>query len=100
MNGDPTTNGVAPTTVAKPVGEDSITVGTPEWDNLTDRRAELIHKKNREGLNKDEQIEFERLQQISRAAIVRAFPQPKLPSEEKRPIVKEILGSTEDRTGQ
>jgi hypothetical protein len=100
MNGDHTMNGVAPTTVGKPVGEDSITVGTPEWDNLTNRRAELIHKKNREGLNEDERTEYERLQQISQAAIARAFPRPKLASEEKMPVVEEMLGSTEDRTRQ
>jgi hypothetical protein len=100
MNGDPTANGVPPTKVAKPVGGDAITVGTPEWDNLTDRRAELIHKKNREGLNADEQTEYERLQQISRAALTRAFPRHKLSSEAKMSGMEEMLGSTEDRTGQ
>jgi hypothetical protein len=74
MNGDHAMNGVAPTKVGKPVGEDPIAVGTPEWDNLTNRRAELIHKKNREGLNENERTEYERLQQISQAAIARAFP--------------------------
>jgi hypothetical protein len=85
---------------AEPTVEDSIAVGSPEWDALTDRRAELIHKKNREGLNEDEQTEFERLQKISRAVLTHAFPQPKLLSEAKTSDTDELLGSTEDRTDQ
>jgi hypothetical protein len=83
---------------AKPVGEDSIVIGTPEWDTLTDRRAELIHKKNREGLNDDERTEYERLQQVSRTALARAFPRSQLSSEAKLSELEGILGSTEDRT--
>jgi GNAT superfamily N-acetyltransferase len=54
-----------------------VAVGTAEWNSLTDRRAELIYKKNREGLSDDERAEFERLQRLSRAAIARTFPPPK-----------------------
>jgi hypothetical protein len=79
---------------------DLIAVGTSEWDTLTDRRAELIHKKNREGLNEDEWTEYERLQQISRTTLARAFPQPNLGSEAKMSDVEEMLGLTEDRTDQ
>jgi hypothetical protein len=80
MSANPTLNGLAPT-IAK--HEDSITVGTPEWDKLTNRRAELIQKKNREGLNEDERTEYERLQQLSLAAVAHAFPRPPFVSDEK-----------------
>lgn len=55
-------------------GDIPITVGSPEWDDLTDRRAKLIHKKNREGLNDQEKAEFAELQRISRLATAAAFP--------------------------
>jgi hypothetical protein len=83
MSANPTLNGVAPITIAK--HEDSVTVGTPEWDKLTNRRAELIQKKNREGLNEAERTEYERLQQLSLAAVAHAFPRPTFASEEKIP---------------
>lgn len=51
-----------------------IEVGTPEWDELTARRAVLIHKKNRAGLTTEEWEEFNRLQAISRQAIQETFP--------------------------
>ena len=38
------------------------------------RRAELIRKKNREGLSPDERAEYEKLQSLSQAALERAFP--------------------------
>jgi hypothetical protein len=93
-------NGAVPTSVNKATGEYVIAIGTPEWDTLTDRRAELIHKKNREGLNEDEQTEYERLQQISRTALARAFPRPNRLSEANLSDVEEMLGLTEDRTAQ
>jgi hypothetical protein len=56
--------------------DESVAVGTPEWDALTERRAALIHKKNRDGLDAAEQAEFARLQRLSRAALAKAFPGP------------------------
>jgi hypothetical protein len=56
-----------------------IQVGTPEWDALTERRAELIHKKNREGLDEVEQVEFDRLQRMSLDVVNATFPRPKSP---------------------
>jgi len=55
------------------VNQPLITVGTPEWDKLTDRREWLIIKR-REGLTVEEAREFERLDAISEEAINRAFP--------------------------
>ncbi len=56
-----------------------ITVGSPEWDRLTERRAELIHKKNRTGLSAEESAEYERLQIISGDIIRALFPVPPVP---------------------
>ena len=53
--------------------EAEIVVGTPEWNDLTERRAKLIHKKIHEGLSEEEKAEFEELQLRSRAAINRTF---------------------------
>ncbi|HJZ53882.1 MAG TPA: hypothetical protein VKE74_02930 [Gemmataceae bacterium] len=83
-----------PPAADQPAGGDAIAVGTPEWDRLTQRRAELIHKKNRQGLTDAERAEFDRLQQLSRAAIARTFPWPKLLSGEER------LESAGDAAGQ
>lgn len=55
-----------------------IVVGSAEWDALTKRRAELIVKKNRGGLDPAEAAEFERLQERSRGIIEKAFPIPTL----------------------
>jgi hypothetical protein len=99
-HGEFSQNGDVSKSLKLAAGECIIAVGTPEWDTLTGRRAELIHKKNRKGLNDDERTEYERLQQISRTALARAFPQPKILSEANTSDVEELLGSTEDRTDQ
>lgn len=57
----------------------TTTVGSPEWDRLTQRRAELIHKKNRTGLSAEESAEYERLQSISGDIIRANFPVPSVP---------------------
>lgn len=49
-------------------------VGTPEWDALTERRAALIRKKNRVGLDEQEKAQFAELQRLSRLATAAAFP--------------------------
>jgi GNAT superfamily N-acetyltransferase len=56
------------------VAETQVDVGTKAWDELTQRRAELIYKKNRNGLTDEERAEFEQLQTRSREAIARTFP--------------------------
>ena len=75
-----------------------IAVGSPEWDRLTARRAELIYKKNREGLTDAECAEFEHLQQLSRAAVARAFPPPG-PDSGESSGVNEQPGLVEDAPG-
>ena len=67
---------------------ESVAVGTPEWEDLTNRRARLIHKKNREGLSGLERIEFDRLQRISGMAIGKAFKRPRFTAEELEVINK------------
>src|SRR5256885_675440 len=39
--------------------------GTEEWGRMNQRRAALIHKKNREGLSAEEKAEYEWLQNQS-----------------------------------
>jgi hypothetical protein len=48
-------------------------LGTPEWSRMNQRRAELIRKKNRQGLSPDEQVEYERLQRLSHEALEAHF---------------------------
>lgn len=92
-------NGVPPAPVHQEQ-EAEITVGTPQWDELTERRAVLIDKKYSPGqeLTKEEQAEFERLQRLGRAALDRAFPRPRLAPEELA-YVKKVLGIN-DGTGR
>ena len=48
--------------------------GTAAWAVMNRRRAELIWKKNEEGLSQDEWPEYRRLQRLSQIALQRAFP--------------------------
>lgn len=61
-----------------PPGEKPVVVvGTPEWDELTARRATLIRKEVRGGgLTDAERAELDRLDAISLAATAVAFPAP------------------------
>jgi excisionase family DNA binding protein len=72
--------------------DEMVEVGTADWDELTERRAELIHKKNRQGLTEPELAEYEQLQRLSREAINRAFPRPKL-SPDELALIKQALDS-------
>jgi len=56
------------------VSEARIEIGSPEWVQLTQRRAELIYKKNRYGLTPEELSEYESLQKRSQEVIDREFP--------------------------
>ena len=72
----PAVNGVQAIPADQRLQDEAITVGTREWDMLTARRAELIYKKNRQGLTEAEAADYERLQRLSRASIARAFSSP------------------------
>lgn len=78
-----------------------IEVGTPEWDAHTQRRAILIDKKYSpsQGLTDVEEAEYERLQELSRAALDRAFPRPRLSGDELA-AVKQALGMNDVGGGQ
>jgi hypothetical protein len=65
-------------------------VNTPEWDAMNERRAELIRKDLDEGLNPAERQEYERLQRMSLAAAVKAFPRPNPDFEELARLRKEL----------
>jgi hypothetical protein len=60
------------------------------WDAMNRRRAELIVKKSRGVLTEQERAEFERLQQISHAALERQFPRPRLTPEELAEVKKTL----------
>ncbi len=68
-------------------------VNTPEWDAMNERRAELIRKDIDEGLTEAERAEYEYLQRMSLAAVVKAFPRAKPDFEELARLRKE-LGDT------
>ncbi len=65
-------------------------VNTPEWDAMNRRRAELIRKDIAKGLSPAEREEYERLQRLSLAAVVKAFPPPKSDFEELARLRKEL----------
>jgi len=69
-----------------------LVVGTPEWAAHTARRAELIQKKNRAGLNAVETDEYERLQRESGDVIERTSPRPKLDPAD-RAYLNRVLGN-------
>ena len=68
-------------------------VNTPEWDAMNKRRDELIRKNIDGVLTPAEREEYERLQRLSLAAVVKAFPRPKPDFEELDRLRKE-LGAT------
>ncbi len=76
------------------VDHEPLTVGTERWRALNARRAVLIHKKNRQGLDEPEQVEYEQLQQLIREVIERTFPRPKL-SLDQLALIERALGNLE-----
>src|SRR5438270_13962967 len=65
-------------------------VNTPQWDAMNERRAELIRKDLGGGLTPAERVEYERLQRLSQAAAVKAFPRPKPDFQELRRLREEL----------
>ncbi len=90
-----------PRVTANEPQEAKITVGTPQWDDLTARRAALIDKMYTPGqsLTAEEESEYEQLQRLSRAAIEQSFPRPKLEPQELA-VVKQALGIKDEVRGQ
>jgi GNAT superfamily N-acetyltransferase len=68
-------------------------VNSPQWDEMNERRAELIRKDLSEGLTDTEREEYERLQNISLATAARAFPGFKPDFEELRRLREELRHS-------
>ena len=79
---------------------DRIKVGSTEWDALTQRRAELIFKKNRDGLSEDEKQEFARLQRLSRQATQATFPSGLSHIDEKLNALEKALAEKRGGTQQ
>ena len=87
-------NGAAAPIPAQAAATDAVAIppiGSEAWDELNRRRGELIHKKNRQGLDDAEWVEFERLQAVVLEATETAFPRP--------PIDYETLERLERRLG-
>jgi GNAT superfamily N-acetyltransferase len=59
---------------ALPTDPETIDIDSKEWEQLIRRRGALISKKNREGLNDEERIEYEQLEKIVDATMERRFP--------------------------
>ena len=83
-----------------PDAGDEVEVGTPEYLRLNTRRAELIHKKNRDGLTDAEQAEYEHLDRVVAAAVARRCPPSRVLTTEQRALVFRLLGLPEEPRGQ
>ena len=85
-NGNHNLNGRAPI-VAETTNQDTeVTIGSAEWDAMTERRAQLIVKKSKQALTTDELAEFQRLQRMTHLSLEKAYPRPRL-TEEERAII-------------
>lgn len=61
------------------------------------RRANLIRKKNRQGLTAQELEEFERLQHASHAALEAAFPRPSVDEDSLRQLRQNLQTEAESQ---
>ena len=79
-----------------PDGQDEAfpAVDTPEWDAMNERRAELIRKDLDEGLTPAERDEYERLERMSLAGAVNAFPQLQPDFEELARLREELRATS------
>lgn len=97
QNGANGTNGLAQKVATEGSDGGFPQVGTDAWGQMNKRRAELIRKKNRGILTPSELSEYEELQQLSQAALERAFPAPSQ-MEEKLERLKAKLNNTPNAT--
>jgi hypothetical protein len=74
----------------------SPAIGSEAWGQMNQRRAELIRKKNRQGLTPEEQGEYERLQSRSRAALQAAFPSPSADDERLDKLEARLRAGTKE----
>jgi GNAT superfamily N-acetyltransferase len=81
---------------AVPTDAKTLDLDSKEWGQLIRRRGALIYKKNRQGLNDEERIEYERLERIVDATMERRFP-PKTGWDEKIAAVESDLGGESDQ---
>lgn len=97
-SGDVTPTIQSHSVVAAVVSNDAIIhdIDSEEWGQLIRRRGTLISMKNRQGLNNEEQIEYEQLERIVDATMERRFPPPS-GWEEKIAVVEVQLGGGTDQ---
>jgi GNAT superfamily N-acetyltransferase len=82
--------------IAVPTEDKTLDIDSEEWGELIRRRCVLISKKNRQGLNEEERIEYERLERIVDSTMQRAFP-PQVAWDEKIAAVESQLGGGSDQ---
>ncbi len=96
-NGSHNSNGRTPI-VAETTDQDTeVTIGSAEWDAITERRANLIVKKSKQALTTDELAEFQRLQRMTHLSLEKAYPRPRL-TEEERAIIERALEHSHNDT--
>ena len=72
-------------------------VNSEAWGIMNCRRAELITEKNREGLTDAEQVEYDRLQELSHNALEKAFPRPKSSMDDLTRLREQLRAESERR---
>ncbi len=90
-------NGRAPIVVQATNQDTEVTIGSAEWDAMTERRANLIVKKSKQSLSADELAEFQRLQRMTHLSLEKAYPRPRL-TEEERAIIERALEHSHNDT--
>lgn len=96
-NGSHNTNGRAPIVTETTSQDTEVTIGSAEWDAMTERRTNLIVKKSKQALSTDELAEFQRLQRITHLSLEKAYPRPRL-TEEERAIIERALEHSHNDT--
>jgi hypothetical protein len=81
--------------MADSVHPDFPGIGTQEWSEMNRRRADLIRKKNRQGLTAEEKVEYERLQRLSQAALAQTFPEPPMMDDKLDALETRLRETTE-----
>ena len=72
----------------------SISIGTPEWEELTAERWRLIQKKSRGTISDTERIRLEQLNQISITTIEREIPWVSVISEDDLRKIEQAFESS------
>ena len=78
---------------------ETLKIGSSEWQALNDRRADLIRRKNREGISEQEREEFERLQRIVRTVLDKQCPLPSVDTARLDQIEERLWRAQQPKAG-